>query len=123
MQTKGIDHRHDVVEAAGSVFGIGSTQLWNGTDGTGDRLRFTYPAGFDDDVVETLHFHQFENLFDEVGAERTADATVLQGHEAVFLLAYDTAFLNQFRIDVDFTDVVHDDGKLDSFTVTQQIIQ
>ena len=77
LQAECIDYGHDVVKAAGSVLGVGTAQLGNGTDGLGNRFRFADTTGFDDDVVEALHFHQLKYLFDKVGTEGTADAAVL----------------------------------------------
>ena len=70
-----------------------------------------------------MHGEDVLQLLDEVHLQRTADATVLQGHERVVLLAYDTTLLDEVGVDVHLADVVDDDGKLDALPVLQDTVQ
>ena len=62
-------------------------------------------------------------LFHEVHFQRAANATVLQGHEALFLLPHDSAFLYQIGINVHFANIVDDDSKLYTSLIIENTIQ
>ena len=114
---EGIDDSHDTVETGVALLRQFRSHRRDTADGLGDGARLTDAAGLDDDVVEALQGDDVLQLLDEIHLQRTADATVLQGHERVVLLVDDTALLDEGGIDVDFSDVVDDDGKLDAALV------
>ena len=122
LQTQGIHDSYDAVETADAVFGISPSQSGNGTDCIGNRFRLTDTAGFDDDIVETLLLHEFQNLLDQVSLQRTADTAVLQGDETFVFFAYDAPFLNQVGINVYFTDIVDNNRKADSLLVGKDMV-
>ena len=95
----------------------------DGTDGLGNGAGFADTAGLDDDVVEALHLKQVFYLLDKVHLQCAADATVLEGYQGVVLLVDDTAFLDEVGVDVDFADIVDDDGKLDATLIGQNPVQ
>ena len=97
-----------------SVFGISTSQRGNGADGLCNGFRFANTAGFNDDIVEALAFHQLEKLFYQVGFQGAADATVLKRYQAIVFLVYNATFLNQVGIDVYFAQIVYNNGKLDA---------
>ena len=114
---EGIDDSHDTVETGIALLCRFRSQRGDAADGLGDGAWLADAAGLDDDVVEALQGDDVLQLLDEIHLQRTADATVLQGHERVVLLVDDTALLDEGGIDVDFSDVVDDDGKLDAALV------
>ncbi len=122
LQAQGIDHGDDAVEARHAVLDKLSSHLRDGADGLCYGFRLTDAAGLYHDVVETLLLQYVVDLLDQVHLQRTADAAVLQGHEALVLLAHDTAFLYQVGIDVYLAYVVDDDGKLDSSLVCENTV-
>ena len=122
LQAQRIDHGRDAVQVADAVFGVGASHAWDGADGLCDGFRFADAACFDDDIVEALHFHDFEYLFYQVCPQRAADAAVLQRNEAFVLLAHDAPFLYEVRIDVHLSYVVDDDGKLDASFVGEDVV-
>ena len=92
-------------------------------DGLRDGSRFADAAGFDDDVVKGFLRNDVMQLLYEVHLQGAADTTVLQGDEAVVLLADDTALLNQVGIDVHLADVIHYHGKAYAALVGQNAIE
>ena len=114
---EGIDDSHDTVETGIALLCRFRSQRGDAADGLGDGAWLADAAGLDDDVVEALKGDDVLQLFDEIHLQRTTDATVLQGYETVVLLVDDTALLDEGGIDVDFSDVVDDDGKLDAALV------
>ena len=62
-------------------------------------------------------------LTDQIHLERTADTAVLQRYQRVVVLRHDPAFLNQGCINIDFTDIVDDHRKADTFRIRQDAVQ
>ena len=62
-------------------------------------------------------------LLYKIHLQGAADAAVLQGYKAFFLLSYHTTFLNEVGIDVHFANIIHDDGELYTFSVIQYSIK
>ena len=63
------------------------------------------------------------NLFYEIHLERATDAAVLQSHEAFVFLSHNAALLDEVRVDVDFADIIHDDGKFNAALVGENTIE
>ena len=122
LHAQGVDYGNDAVQPADAVSGIHAAHRRYGADGLGNRLGLADAACFDDDVVEALHLQYVAYLFYQVHLQRTADAAVLQGYQAVVLLAYNAAFLDEVGVDIYFADVVDDDGKLDAAFVGQNLV-
>ena len=99
------------------------TELRHGADGLRNRCRLADAAGLDDDIVELPGRQQVGQLGDQVHLQGTADTAVLQGDQAVILLADDAAFLDQVRVDVDFAYVIDEDGETDAFAVGKDPVQ
>ena len=77
LQAQSVHYGDDAIQAAFAVLDVSTAQGGDGADGLCDGFGLADAAGFDDDVVEALHLHQFKNLFDEVGLQGAADAAVL----------------------------------------------
>ena len=114
LQAQGVDYADQAVQAADAMAGIGVAQAGDGAECLCDGFGLADAAGLDDDVVETFGTHQLVDLLDEIGLQRAADATVLQGDEAVVFLSHNAAFLDEVGVDVYFADVVHDDSEADT---------
>ena len=124
LHPQGVHDRHDAVQRRDGRAGIGRAgQLFVGVDRLGDRGRLADAAGLDRDVVEAVHPGDLLELGHEVHLERTADAAVLQGHEAVVGLAHDAALLDQVGVDVDLAEVIDDHGELDAAAVGEDPVQ
>ena len=115
--TEGIYDGYDTVEQGIALFRHFWSHRRDAADGLGNRAWLTDAAGLDDDVVEAPKGDDVLQLLDEIHLQRAADAAVLQGHERVVLLVDDAALLDEVGIDVDFSDVVDNDGKLDAALV------
>ena len=92
-------------------------------DGLCDGFRFADAACFDDDVVELLECDDVIELLHEVHLECAADASVLQGDEAVVLSPDDASLLYEVGVDVHFPQVVDDNGKAYAATVCEDAVQ
>ena len=119
---EGIHDGGDAVHDGHAVLGIGRRDGRIGADGLRDRRGLTDAAGFDDDIVKLLRRSDVVQLLDEVGAERAADAAVLQRYERVILLGDDAALLDERSVNVYLAQVVYDDGEPDSLTVLQNAV-
>ncbi|EEC55348.1 hypothetical protein BACEGG_00376 [Bacteroides eggerthii DSM 20697] len=122
LQAQGIHYGSDAVQAADAVFGVHAAHSGYGTDGLGDRFRFANAAGFNDDIVETLHSQDFAYLFYQIHLQGAADASVLKCDKAFIFFANDTAFLNKVCINVHFAYVVDNDGKLDPLFIAKDMV-
>ena len=119
---KGIDDGHDTVETGVALLRYFWGQRGDAADGLRDGARLTDAAGLDDDIVEALQGDDVLQLLDEVHLQRTADTTVLQGYERVVLLVDNTALLDESGVDVDFSNIIDDDGKLDAALIGENTI-
>ena len=122
LQAQSVHHGDDAIQAAFAVLDVSTAQGRDGADGLCDGFGLADAAGLDDDVVKALQLHQLEYLFDEVGLQGAADATVLQGHEAVVFLSHDTPLLDEVGVDVHLADVVDNNGKLDAALVGKDMV-
>ena len=118
-----VHHGDDAVQTHHTVLDIVRSQGGDGTDGLSYRSGFADATGFDDNVVKLLHVDNFLQLLYEIHLQRAADATVLQGNKRIVFLANDTTFFNQCGINVDFSYVIYDDGKLDAFLIGKDFVQ
>ena len=94
----------------------------NGADGLCDRFWLAYAACLDDDVVEAVELHDVVELLNEIHLERAADASVLQCHKALVLLAHNASLLDEAGININLTNVVDYNGKLDVLFVSENVI-
>ena len=75
-------------------------------------------GSLDDNVIETLHVYDFLELFYQVHLQCAADATILERNERIIFLTYYATFFYKGCINIDFTNIVDDDGKLNTFFVS-----
>ena len=122
MHAQGVDDGGDAVHfryrAAVSV-----AEARNGADGLGYGGGLADSAGFDYNIVEAAVCGQLVELLHEIHLKGAADASVLEGDEAVVLLPYDSALLDQGGVHVDFAEVIDDHGELDTFSVGEYAVQ
>ena len=112
LESQGVDDRADAVETRRAVFGVFGVETGHETDGLGDGLGLADAAGLDDDIVELVVGGKLGELLDEVGAQRAADASVLEGHQVVLVAAaHDAALLDELGVDVHFAQVIDNHGK------------
>ena len=123
LQPECIHHGDDTVESRVAFRRHLGSHLRNGADGLCDGSRFADTAGLNDDVVEAMERYDVLQLLYEVHLQRAADTTVLQGYQRVVLLIYDTSLLYEAGVDVHFTDVVYDDGELDTLLVLKDTVE
>ena len=114
---------HHAVEAWYAVSDVFLAHAWHRTDGLCDGFGLAYSAGFDGDIVESVHLHDVGELCHEVHLQRAADAAILQCHEAVVALSHHASFLYERGIDIHFADVVYDDGKLNVPAVGENAVE
>lgn len=78
-QVGGIDHRDHRVEA-GDIRQAPAVLVAE-VEGGGDRQRLRNAAGFDQQIVEALHFGETAHLLEEVVAQRATDAAIRHFHQ------------------------------------------
>ena len=120
---QGVHDGDDAVQVGEGLMDILGAEHRQGADGLGDGRRLADAAGLDDDVVEFPHRGDLRQLGHEVHLQGAADASVLQGHEAVVRLAHDAALLDEVRVDVHLADVVDDHGEFDALAVREDAVQ
>ena len=118
-----VDHGDDAVDDGHPVVNELRSHGGNGADGLCDGSRFADAAGLDDDIVEALHLHDILQLLHEIHFKCAADASVLQCHEAVVFLVYDTPLLYKVRINVHFADIIHDDGEFYAALIGENAVE
>ena len=117
-----VHHGHDAVKTRNAVGDVLRTECRHRTDCLCNWCRFADAARLDDDIVEAFHIHNVAQLVDEIHLQRAADTAVLQSHQTVVLLVHYSPLLNKIGIDVHLADIVHDNGKLNSFLVGKNAI-
>ena len=122
LQAQGVHYGSDAVQAADAILGVHAAQAGNGADGLRDGFRFADAAGFDDDIIETLHPHDFAYLLYQVRFQRTTDATVLKRNEAFVFLAHNAAFLDEVCIDVYLAYVIDDNRESDTLFIGENMV-
>ena len=121
--TQGIDHADDAVKACNSILRIFLLHLWNRADGLGDRLRFADTTCLNDEIVKLLHRCNLSDLLYEIHLESAAYTSILQCYERVILLIHYSTLLDKVSINVHFTDVIHDNGKLYTTLIREDSIE
>ena len=101
MQAQGVHYGGDAVQAADTVLGVHAAQAGNGADGLCDRFGFADAAGFDNDIVETFHPHDFAYLL---------------------FLAHDAALLDEVRVNVYLAYVIDDNCESDALFVGENMV-
>ncbi len=121
--TQGVDHSDDAVQDGYSAFAVFGIHRRNGADSLGYRCRFTNAARLNDDIVKPPHSRNVVKLLNQIHLKCAANATVLQCNQTVILLSDDATLLNKARVNVDFTDIIDNDGKLNAFLVGEYSVQ
>ena len=121
--TQRIDNRHDTIKHRGSSFRITGIQLRDGANGLSNGSRLTDTACLDNNIVETMHGNDIVQLLDEIHLQGAADATVLKSHKAIVALTNDAALLNQIGIDVNLTNIIYNNSKLDTFPIGKYTVE
>ena len=114
LHTHGVHDGDDAIQTRNTLYHIFVAHRGDGTDGAGDGFGFADAAGLDNDVVEALHLHNVAQLLNKVHLERAADAAVLKGDKALFLLPHDAPLLDEVGIDIDFTYIIDNNRKADA---------
>ena len=119
---RAVHHRDDIVQLhEKAVLGI---FLTDHRDGLGDRDRLTDSGSLDNNVIVLSGIGQIRQLLRQIILQRAADTAVGQWNQVFILPGGDAAaFLDQIRVDVDFADVIDDDGRPDAFLIRQNMIQ
>ena len=123
LHAQGVDDGDDAVEHGVAVDGDLGGHARYGADGLCDGCGLADAAGLNDDVVEAVHAYDVLQLLHEVHLQRAAYTSVLQRHQRVVLLVDHASLLYEVGVDVDLSDVIDDDGKLDASFVTQYSVQ
>ena len=101
---------------------IGRSESGDAADGLRNRFRLADTAGLYDNVVELSARHQFIQLLNEVSLQGTADAAVLQSHQAVILLGHHSPFLNEGRVYIDLAYIIDYHRKPDPLPIREDMV-
>lgn len=112
LESQSIHYGHYTVELGSTEHCGLCPELRYGAYGLGYRGRFAYATRFDYYIVETAHCHDLLDLLYQIHLERTAYTAVRQCHQAVVLAVHNTSALDKTRVDIHFTYVIDDHGKL-----------
>lgn len=107
----GIDHRDDRIHAH-ELLELGDIE-----ESLGDRTGIGDAGGFDEKIIEAAFFEEILDAFDEVFANRAAEATV--GHFEDFVFGG----LDEAPIDADFSDLVDDDSELIVVLLFEDVVE
>ena len=118
LHTQSIYYGNDAVKAQNTILDVLRTEGWDRADGLCNRSRLADSGSLDDNVIETLHVYDFLELFYQVHLQCAADATILERNERIIFLTYYATFFYKGCINIDFTNIVDDDGKLNTFFVS-----
>ena len=123
-KSEGVDNSHYAVELGQRTVVIFRYKTGYRIDCLRNRFGFAYSAGFYDYIVEIACGNELAELFDEVHFQCAADAAVLKCDEVLLIfLSYYTFFSYQRRVDIHFSDVVHDYGKADAAFIGKYAVQ
>ena len=111
-KTLGIDNTYDVVKNA-VAYCQDFLCNWHG---------FAYATGFDEDIVVATCSNKVLNVLRHLTFERTADATIGEGDNALRVGDVGTIG-NEASVDIYFTDVVNDDGNAIALLVVQDAVE
>ena len=123
LHTQCVDNSDDTVDYRNPVAYILCTHCRYRTDCLSNRCRLAYSAGFNDYIVEAVLADHITQLFDQIHLQSTADAAVLQCHKVVVLFTHYATFFDEVGIDVDFSYIVDNDGKLNAATVIENSVE
>ena len=112
-----IHNGHDAIEFGDTIFYVLWRERWHRADGLRDRSRFANTAGFDYDIIKALHGEQLVELLHKIHLQSATNTAVLQGNEAVIFLIYNAALLNEFGVDIHFSNIVYYHCKTNTFLV------
>ena len=117
FHAQSIYHSHNTIKSQHTIFNILRTECRDRADGLYDRCRLADATCLNDDIVESLHIDNLSELFHEVHLQRTADTSILQGHERVVFLTDYAPLFDKSSIDVYLTDIIDDNSKLNTFFI------
>ena len=92
------------------------------TDGAGDGARLADAGGFNQDIVKALGSGKLDDLLHQIHLQGAADAAVLQGDEVIVFLSDGAALGNQGSVNIDFADIVDDDGHLIALLIGEDMV-
>ena len=87
----------------------------------GDRLADT--GSFNDNIIIVLCLCQFTQLVRQVISQSAADAAVCQRNKVAVLLCDNSTFFNKIGVNIDFADIVDDNGGADAFIICKNVVQ
>ena len=122
FHAQSVHNRHNAVQLRNSVFGVFLLHVGDVADCLGDRFRLANSAGFNHNVVELVLRHDVRKLFHQIHFQGAADAAVLQSYQTFVLLAHHTALLDKVRVNVDFSQIIHNNREADAFAVVQNMV-
>ena len=117
FHAQSINHSHNAIKSQHTILNILRTECRDRADGLCDRCRLADATCLNDDIVESLHIDNLSELFHEVHLQRTADTSILQGHERVVFLTDYAPLFDKSSIDVYLTDIIDDNSKLNTFFI------
>lgn len=124
-KAQNVDDCDNVVEVAGEALAVAALELAPGhADGLRYGNRFADAACFDEDVVELAHFEKFGDLFEQVRLEGAADAAVGKRNDFSGVFLGDvSALFDERLVNVDFANVVDDDGYMVALLVVKNVVE
>ena len=123
LHAQRIHYGSDAVQLGHTALGVLRTHCGNGANGLGNGSRLADAAGLNHNVIKLTRGDDVVKLLNQVHLQRTANAAVLQRHQRVVRLIDHAVFLDEGSVYVDFTDVVHDDGKADAAPVVENTVE
>ena len=123
LHTKCIHDCYDAVKTQDAVLDILRAQGWDRADGLCNRCRLADTACLYYNIVETLHIYNLLELFYEVHLQGTANTSILERNQGIILLAYHATFLYESCINIHLTNIIDDNGKLDTLLVSQNLVE
>ena len=112
-----INYGNDAIEFGDTIFYVLWRERRHGADGLRNRSWFAYSAGFNYDIIKALHCEQIVELLHEIHLQCATNTAVLQSNEAVVFLIYNAALLNEFGVDIHFSNIVYYHSKTNTFLV------
>ncbi len=122
FESKGVDHRDDTVENRETLPDEIRSHGRHRTDGLSDGFGFANAACLDHYIVKSTA-DEIRELLHKIHLECAADTPVLKSHEAIVVTTDHPAFCDEIGINVDFTDIIHDNGEADSFTIVEYPVE
>ena len=123
LHPQSVHHGDYAVEPCEAILPVAWLHGRDGADGLGYGGRFADAACLYDDIVKLLHGSYLAELLHEVHLQSAADASVLQGYEALVLLSHHTTLLYECGVDIHLSYVVDDDGKFYTLFIAEYAIE